>query len=134
MDAGLYTEIRRHCPLFHLERVENRTGNPGFPDLIMLHRPTKIVAFVELKELFETSMGFSMNMRKGQPGWHLEWARAGGRSFIFAKSQADRYVLIRSRSNYDWVKFVSASFQLPHPYAVDWHTMDWRGFEKLLIL
>jgi len=135
MDAGLYQEMNKHCKDLHISRIENRIGDPGFPDTVCLHRPTGIVALVELKELYELANGsFQLNMRKGQPAWHHTWAANNGRSFVFAKSKEGTYILSRSKASMLWIQTITCSFELTNLGILSWKgQMDWEVFQNILI-
>ncbi len=72
-----------------LERHENKVGS-GTPDVHFMHR--KNPGWIELK--FEEKFPSRIDFQPGQPLWLYEYAKKGGRCFVFLYVKAEKSVYV----------------------------------------
>ena len=104
-ESKLWQELEK--PLrkkFRADRVEDR-NEFKFPDVILLHRDTAMVSWVELKATGIRKDGtFKIPWRKGQAGWLAAWAQDGGTAWLLVHVRGQGYYVFHAKANAQWVQ------------------------------
>ena len=76
MDGELRQLFRKHLPKVFWHSIESGMTGRGVPDSHFCYQ--SIAGWIEYKQ----TRGWAVGMRPEQVGWALQYARAGGRSFV----------------------------------------------------
>lgn len=131
-EAALWNAMRVHCPL-KMARVTDRLVD-GIPDVNYTGR-NGVAGWIELKYI-RARDNSKIKFRPTQPIWLMDWAKAGGRAWVFLKHEVlDEYWLIKARGDVQWTKEIQLPLVDERQILINnrWKgKMDWPELARLL--